>query len=789
MLWYHFKIAFRNIAKGKWICLINVVGLTISLAVVFLLSAYISTELNKGQSLPHREEIFQLRRGRSASHSFPMIAMIREQVPEVSAVTGFHSMWATKKQFIVRDRKYNCEEFLYADSSFFDVFEHRVVYGNLKGALSSPDGVVLTQRISKIMFGPDNSVGKPFILETTDLGSFHLKISAVIEDLPEESILKFNGILPKKSLECLEWYKDGLDHWGNCNYSVFVRIKNKPANETGDKINAVYAKTAPGWIQKDDGSFSLIAYRNLYFGDKRWGDLLQHNSLSLIQTLGLVALVILVVSWINYINLNTAQFDVNRRVYGIQKHLGASSRRLVLMGIIDSLPVVLIASLFSLIVAWFGLPAFNYLLGTPFKMADLFSYGNGFHVVTVLFVSVLVCGIVPVFIRQVRYRSNQDLTGYVKKSFSRNGLLVVQFCVSIVFILVTLIMVRQSNFMQQSPTGYYSDNVIHLDMLSQIPDQREAFREELKRIPGVLDVTFASQLICNVDQDWGMSLKNKGEEKRIGYSAFEVDKNFFDFFGLKLIRGHGFEENSIKERQHIFNQTAIRDFGVDNIDEARISSYDNARGDIIGIVEDFRYKSVRFPVSNLGFLCRDPKSLSYAYIKINAASSGQLRQLLGKIEGVWNKFVKDWPMEYSFLDESIRKMYDRDIRLNKAFTVAAVISILIACMGLLGVSIFNVDRRAKEVGIRKVNGARVAEVMAMLNQDFVKWVVIAFVIATPVAWYAMHKWLENFAYKTTLSWWIFALAGALTLGIALLTVSWQSWRAATRNPVEALRYE
>jgi putative ABC transport system permease protein len=789
MLWYHLKIAFRNIAKGRWIYLINVAGLTISLAVVILLSAYISTELNKGQSLPHRDEIYQVRRGGSTSHSFPMIAMIREQVPEISAVTGFHSIWATKKQFIVDDKKYDCEDFLYADSSFFDVFEHKVVYGDLKEALSSPDGAVLTQSASEKMFGHDNPVGKPFIFETTDFGSFNLKISAVIEDLPEGSILKFNGILPKKSLERIDWYKSGLDHWGNCNYSVFARIKDKSTNETENKINAVYTKTAPEWIQKDDGSFSLAAYKDLYFDGKGWGDLLQHNSLSLIKTLGLVALVILVVSWINYINLNTAQFDVNRRVYGIQKHLGASYRRLVLIGIIDSLPVVLIASVLSLNVAWFALPAFNYLLATSFKITGLFSNGNSFHVLAVLFVSVLVCGIIPVIIRRVRYRSNQNLSGSVKRSFSRNGLLVVQFCVSIVFILITMIMVRQSNFMQQFPTGYYSDNVIHLDMLSQIPDQREAFREELKRIPGILDVTFASDLICDINQPWGMSLNNKGEDKRISYSALQVDKNFFHFFGLKLTQGHDFGENAIKERQHIFNQTAMKNFGIDNMDEARITSYDNARGDIIGEVEDFKYKSMRFPVSNLGFLCQNPKNLSYAYLKTNTASSGQLRQLLAKIEGVWSKFVKDWPMEYGFLDESIKKMYEQDIRLNKAFTVAAVISILIACMGLLGVSIFNIDRRTKEVGIRKVNGAKVSEVMAMLNKDFVRWVVIAFVIAMPVAYYAMHKWLENFAYKTNLSWWIFALAGLLALGIALLTVSWQSWKAATRNPVEALRYE
>ena len=789
MFWYHLKIVFRNITKGKWIYLINVTGLTISLTVVILLSAYISTEFNKGKSLPNRSEIYQVKRGGSVSQSNPMIRMIREQVPGISSLTGFHNVWATKKMFIVNDKKYDCEDFLYADSSFLDVFEYKAISGNLKGALSSPDGVVLTKSMAEKMFGQDNPVGKPLIFETTEFGTFNLKVSAVIEDLPDGSILKFNGLLPKYSLENLGWYKNNLDHWGQCNYSVFARIKGSSISETENKINAVFKKMAPEWIQKDDGSFTLAAYKDLYFGDSKWGDSLQHNSLSLIKILGLVALVILVISWINYINLNTAQFDVNRRVYAIQKHLGASYGRLLLIGIIDSIPVVLIASILSLMLAWFALPAFNYLLGTSFKITDLFSNGNGAHVLIILFVSVLVCGIIPVIIQRVRYRSDKNLLVYVQKSFSRNGLLVFQFCVSIVFILISIVMVRQSNFMQQSPTGYYTNNIIHLDMLSQIPDQREAFREELKRIPGVLDVTFASELICDVDQYYGMSLNNKGEDKRIGYSALQVDKNFFNFFGLKLIKGHGFGENSMRECQYIFNQTAIKNFEIDNIDEARITSSGEARGDIIGEVEDFRYKSMRFPISNLGFLCQDPKKLSYAYIKTNTASSLQFRQLTGEIEGVWNRFIKDWPMDYGFLDESIKKLYDQDIRLNKAFIAAAAISILIACMGLLGVSIFNVDRRTKEIGIRKVNGATISEAITMLNKDFVKWVAIAFVIATPIAYYAMTKWLENFAYKTELSWWIFALAGLLALGIALLTVSWQSWKAATRIPVEALRYE
>jgi putative ABC transport system permease protein len=789
MFWFYLKIAVRNLLKGKWINLINLVGLSISLTIVILLTTYISSELDKGKSQPGYESVYQVRRGDSFVLSYPMIKLIRDKIPESKAITGIHQIWATKKHFIVNDTKYDCTDFIYADSLFFNVFEQKVLYGELKGALSSPDGIVLTQSISKRFFGNENPVGKEIVLNTTEFGKFTLKIKAVIKDLPKGSILKYNGLISTHSLDIKDWYKQNLGHWGQMNYSAFARIDVNPIN-INQKLNEVFKETAPKWIQQDSKPFSLLNYRQIYFDPASKGDDLgQHNSLPLIKILGLISLVILLTSWINYINLSSATLEVNTRAYDIQKHLGASFKKLMLLGIIDTLPIVCFALLISLIIVRLLIPAFNYLIGTTFLFTTVFSGENALYICTILLSTILVCGLIPVLIQKMRYSPEKQPFRYTIKAPVRNALITFQFFISITFIIATGIMIKQSRYMLQFPTGFSSENIMHLNTLSKLADKKEAFLNEIKQIPGVIDVTSASDIICNVQQEHGVSMINKGLEKRIQYSAMQVDKNFFNFFGLKLIKGQTFGESSIKEVQHIFNHTAIKNYGIEKLNDARITAYSNARGDIIGEVENFHYKSMHSPVSNLGFMCQDQKYLQYLYIKSNTSSPPLLQQIIKRIEGTWNKFVPDWPVEIGFLDESIKKMYEQDIRLNEAFTAAAVVSILVACMGLLGMSIFNVDRRTKEIGIRKINGARIHQVMLVLNQNIIKCFIVALVIACPLVYYVMNKWLQNFAYKTELSWWIFVLGGMLVLIIALLTISWQSWKAATKNPVKALRYE
>ncbi|HEX3008159.1 MAG TPA: FtsX-like permease family protein [Bacteroidales bacterium] len=274
----------------------------------------------------------------------------------------------------------------------------------------------------------------------------------------------------------------------------------------------------------------------------------------------------------------------------------------------------------------------------------------------------------------------------------------------------------------------------------------------------------------------------------MGFANFWVSRNFFDFFGIKLRKGTAFNEQSDKNNDFIFNETALRKYKVDNLDEARIMMGDNKNEKIIGEVEDFNFESMHVPVRAAGFMCSD-ESDEIMYLKLNSHSRDEFMKTIVSLKEIWMKYSPNFPLEYRFLDSSWDALYKHDQQFQKILSYATLISLLLSCIGLIGLTYFVLEQRTKEIGIRKVNGARITEVMGMLNKDFIKWVAIAFVLACPIAWYAMHKWLENFAYKTSLSWWIFAAAGVLALFVALITVSWQSWRAATRNPVESLRYE
>jgi putative ABC transport system permease protein len=268
-----------------------------------------------------------------------------------------------------------------------------------------------------------------------------------------------------------------------------------------------------------------------------------------------------------------------------------------------------------------------------------------------------------------------------------------------------------------------------------------------------------------------------------------VNKNYFDFYGIELIEGTNFLENSTKEKHHIFNQSAIKSFNIENIDDAFITAYGNAKGNIIGIVEDFHFQKLDASISNLGFQLGEPEDFQYLFFKTEALSSSDVTALLSKVEKVWQEFIPDWPMEYGFQDQTLKELYEDEVRFSKIVILASIIALVIACIGLLGISIYSIEKRIKEIGVRKVNGAKIIELLALLNSSFAKYVFVSFIVSCPVSYLLVNKLFQNFAYKTELSWWIFAVAGLFTLSIALFTVSFQSYRAASKNPVEALRYE
>ncbi|MCY1719263.1 ABC transporter permease [Prolixibacteraceae bacterium Z1-6] len=791
MLKHSLKLIARQLFKGNRQLLLNVLGLSVAFAIVLFLSTFILTEMRRGKTVANFENIYRLKSMEGTYWSSRSLKEFENKFPEIRSMTKLHPNWSKTSFYEVGQQQYQAGKIIVADTHFFDVFNHETIVGNLSNVLAVKDNIVITEAEAKKVFGKTDVVGKGIRFMTADFGVMDLTVAAVIKDLPQEAMMKFDAIIPVEALNNnVSWYDS--DHWGNSRYEVFISLQpNNPIAELEEKLNSAFLAAAPDWAKTDKGEIFLKSYSSLYFSESGEDKVVSHGSSNQIRTLGTIMLIVFLLAIINFINLNTAQKIKQTKNIGIHKTLGANGWDSFVRMISEVLPVLIITFGMAIVLVGLSLPWLNNLFGTEFSISGLLDINTlvvGTIIIALgLFLSTIFISLYFQRVKPYEALKNSMMTG--KKEYLRNALLVVQFTLSIVLVIGSMVVYKQNMYMQNQTMGFKKDNILYLPLRNDMNKQTKAIKQELASISEVSAITLASHPLGKSDMGWGMSLNNAGEDKRISYEAMMVEENFFDFFGLDIVEGEGFSSSSIREHEHIFNQFAVKEFGIKNITEARITSYDNASGQIIGVVKDFNFQSLHHPISPIGFICSEPENLSIAYLNLNVSDKKQLQTAMNKIETVWDNFSGDWPFEYHFLDQTLDDLYNEDQKFSKIFLLATILSVFIGCLGLLSTVIFIAEMRIKEIGIRKVNGAKITEILTMLNKDFIKWVAIAFVIATPLAWFAMNKWLENFAYKTTLSWWIFALAGVLALGIALLTVSWQSWRAATRNPVEALRYE
>jgi len=790
MFKYSIKLIVRQLLRGNRQLLLNVLGLSVAFAVVLFLSTFIFTELNRGKSVNNYETLYRLNAKEGVYWSSRSIQEFEGKFSDIKGMTKVHANWSDKSYYEVNQNNFNAGKILFADQYFFDVFNYAVLVGDIQDALAFNENIVLTKSEAVKIFGGTDVIGKTLRFMNGSFGEMNLKVAAVVKDIPSEAMMKFDAIIPVLALESnVPWYKS--DHWGQSRYEVYVSLySNESKSETEKQLNTAFNAAAPDWARKDKGEIDLKPYDALYFSEQQSRDILLHSSFRKVEILGAVMLIVFLLALINFINLNTAQKIKQSRDAGIHRVLGASVWSSLTRIVTEILPVLFITLFFAGLLVIIPLPLLNVVFDTSFRLSSFIKIntlltGIGVVAVTLFFSTFFIA----TYFRRSNLFEVLKSNSSGKKENLRNALLVVQFTLSIALIAAMLVINKQNTFMQNHSLGFQKDNIVYLPLQGEMNKQVKAFKQELAGISAIKGVTMASQPLGKSEMGWGMNLNDNGEEKRIGYEAMMVDENFFDFFGIKILQGENFRASSIKEQEHIFNETAIRTYGIENIKNARISSYDNASGQIIGVVKDFNFQSLHYAISPIGFVCSQPENLGVMYLNLQVNNGEQLHKTLAEVENVWNKFAGDWPFEYHFLDQTLDNLYQEDRRFSKVFLLVTLLSVFIGSLGLFSTSVFIAELRTKEIGVRKVNGAKISEILALLNKDFVKWVIIAFVIATPVAWYAMNKWLENFAYKTSLSWWIFVLSGVLALGIALLTVSWQSWRAATRNPVEALRYE
>jgi putative ABC transport system permease protein len=473
--------------------------------------------------------------------------------------------------------------------------------------------------------------------------------------------------------------------------------------------------------------------------------------------------------------------------------MGARRTQLLNQFLGESVLLALIATTFAIVLVVLFLPAFNNLMNTKLSL-NLFENIDLFIILLVLSLFIgLLAGIFPskviATIKPIVILNKIGLSGNRTNRFSmRNVLVVVQFAIAIILITLTILVKSQMDYISNKDMGYDKEHIVTISTLNHsIKQNIETIKSELLKNPNILSVATSHNLPNNINTftvpDWLCITP----DSCISINYNETDFSFIDLYNIEIVEGRNFSKDysSDKNGAFLINESAAKTGVWDSAIGEEIDHWDGTKGKIVGVFKDFNSESVHSAIAPL-YIFLDEGNFDYVSIKIDAKN---IPATISSIETVFKECSPNYPFQYSFFDELFNRTYLAERRQGTIFSYFAFIAIIISCLGLLGLATYLAENRTKEIGIRKVNGAKISEILVMLNKDFIKWVAIAFVVATPIAWFVMNKWLENFAYKTTLSWWIFALAGLLAVAIALLTVSWQSWRAATRNPVEALRYE
>ncbi|WP_321288445.1 FtsX-like permease family protein [uncultured Sunxiuqinia sp.] len=774
MILKNIKIFIKQLSKNKLYSLVTIFGFSVSLMFIVLLSAYLKQETSVDKFHEKKDRLFRLVNEDDSSFGAITGRKLADALPEVESYTRIfdYNQYCTPVNS-GSDNKLNAE-ILMVDSAFFNMFSFKLLEGLPNEVLNAKNSILLTPKFARALFGSISPLGK----QIKSSNGLILQVTGIFEEMPENTqFKKYDAIANIRLLPDFMGWKEVLDNNDMCDFTYYVLAK-EGTNIIAKEEQALDLLKTDLWTYKDGRvkSFGFEPIAESYFSDKPGN--IRQNSKTLITVLLAIVLIILLLAIINYVNLTIAQSGFRNKEIAIRKLMGSSRMALIYEHVTESVMFSFIAAIIGIFLAFLAEPVFNKLLDTHI---DLLHYAGPVDLLIVVF-AMLVIGIIsglfpsllltklkPVEVVKGSFRTK------TKTSYSK-VLVSFQFAATIALIVCAITITKQTRYMQNFDMGFKKENIVQIDKAFP-KEKRQAFNDILKQIPRVEQVSF----VCGTPLSGGNNQSFTYNSKPVSFQEFLVDTAFFSMMGISYTpTGVAWSDNVLW-----LNKNAVKELGLDPLPKS-FKRYDEELP-VYGVVEDFHFSDLHQPVGLAMLSPLNDKKWSWnVLVKI---SGKNIAGSMAQIKSAYSSFTDNDPFDYKFLDSEVDSWYKKEANTSKIITWFSVLTIIISVMGILAlVTLFN-QLRTKEIGVRKVNGAKISEVMVTLNKDFVKWVAVAFVIATPVAYYAMNKWLENFAYKTTLSWWIFALAGFLALGIALLTVSWQSWRAATRNPVEALRYE
>ena len=809
MIQNYMKTAWRNLVKNKAFSLINILGLSTGLCCFLLILLFVQDELHFdhfNQKADRTYRVYSKIRFGGTNLEFPLASdmmgeALKKDYPAVEQYTRIYTSNGLKQ--IKKGNLFITEQHVaHVDSTFFDVFTFPAVSGITENALDQPNTVVITESAAKKYFGTTDAVGR--LLETTEKGKTLYKVTAVIRDMPENSHFHFDFLFSMKNVD----YKWGqyLSH----NFYTYVVLKpgadyKSLENNLSQYIDKYVVPQAKAYMQinsmeefRKAGNkmeYTLMPLKKIHLYSAGQYELEPGGNMQYVYIFSAVAVFILLIACINFMNLTTARSAKRAREVGIRKVLGTRRKDLVFQFLAETTLMVVISLVIAIFASFLIIPGFNVLANKAIKPSLIFSPMILPWIIALPFTVGLLAGLYPAFFLS-RFRPIEVLKGKWKLGTKNGGglrslLVVFQFSTSIILIMGTLVIYRQLHYIQTKDLGYNKDQVVIINNAGGLKENLNAFKTELLKTPGVLNASVSNFLpIMSSRSDQSFSTNSvMTATNGFNMQTWYVDDQYLQTMGIQLLKGRNFYHSAVSDSNAvIINQTSARATGyADPLGKQIYTSNDGKTMisfTIIGVIKDFNYESLKQPVGPLSlFLSKGPAAISF---RVNPA---EMKTFLAKSETLWKQIAPSMPFSYQFMDEAFAQMYRSEQRVGKIAFLFAVLAIVIASLGLFGLATFMAEQRMKEIGIRKVLGASVQRIVGLMTREFVKLVCISFVIAAPLAWWAMNNWLDDFAYRIHIAWWMLVVSALLALAVALITVGIQAFRAAIVNPAESLKTE
>ena len=802
MIKNYFKIAFRNLLKNKVFSFINIFGLTIGLTSFLLITLYIFDELTFDHFHKNADTIFRViekkttpdgKETKLSGAGYQVSERAKTDIPGIEDAVRLIALGRANVSTTENTHVFY-EDFLAGNQGFLTTFDFKLLEGNRLTALAAPHSVIVTEETALKFFNTKNVIGKVI---KVDRDSMPFKITAVLKNFPVNSHLSFNLLFSESSIANDDFKQFTSSDWNSGAFATYLLLNDKTdVHKIEAGINQLAAANKKN--NKDKSSYVLQPLKDIHFySNDIEGASGKKGDIMYMYVFSIIALFVLLIACINYMNLTTARFANRAKEIAVRKVAGASRKNLIGQFLAESFLITFVALAFAMILVKILLPSFNAFTEKQLTLGLQTDYRIYAGIALAIIVTGLLSGIYPALFqsasRPLLLLKNKINIGKGNLSL-RRSLVVFQFALSITMIVATMIVYMQMKYVNTKDMGFNKEQLLVVDINSgKVRNSAETIKTEFAKLAQVKNVSTSSR----VPGEWKdlpkVKVKNEKIQSPEGNDMYflGVDDQFLRTYQITLSTGRNFETGSLADSSSVIvNEAAAKDLGIGNASEQLIE----IPGDqpfiakVIGIVKDFNFQSLREPLAPMviGFQKNPIQSIDYFTVKV---TTGAMSKTLKEMEGILHNIDQNHLFEYHFLDKQWDLFYREDRIRETIFLIVAILTIVIACLGLFGLATYTAEQRFKEIGIRKVLGASVSSIIRLLSKDFLKLVGIAALIAFPVAWFAMNTWLEEFAYRINISWWVFIVAGATALTIALLTISFQAVKAAIANPVKSLRSE